>query len=395
MQVYDLSTYQLIWRGGSAAGVNLKLSDNTVGQEGPVYSPDGKFLFMPNATGITRFPVNADGTLAAGTTIAIPTVGTKQALTSGLTFAPDGTLYAAVNGQNTVVAIDPVAGTITRTWNVGVAPRQVRFVGSKLYVSNEGGRPAKTGETTMDSYGTAVAADGYRGTSTTGTLSVIDPTAAGDNAGTIKVGLHPTALYASGRVLYVANTNDDTVSVVDTAKDHVVQTIATQPWRGSAIGYEPNGIAIEHGRLLVTLGRANAVAVYKLGRDALDPVSYVGLVPTDYYPEDVFAVGDQTVVANRRGIDARGQKITSNQGLGTTPATGVGHPRHHGVTDPVHVAERPEDPRHLHPEGVRPERLGQRCHRRQARDAVVATCAQCRCRSGSVIHRRSSTSSCW
>ncbi len=329
LQIYDLSTYQLIWRGGSAAGVNLKLSDNTVGQEGPVYSPDGKFLFMPNATGITRFPVNADGTLAAGSTIAIPTVDTKQALTGGLTFSPSGTLYAAVNGQNTVVAIDPVAGTITRTWNVGVAPRQVRFVGSKLYVSNEGGRPAKTGETTMDSYGTAIAADGYRGTSTTGTLSVIDPTAAGDDAGTIKVGLHPTALYASGRVLYVANTNDDTVSVIDTARGHVVQTIATQPWRGSAIGYEPNGITIEHGRLLVTLGRANAVAVYKLGRDALDPVSYVGLVPTDYYPEDVFAVGDQTVVANRRGIDARGQKITSNQGFGTTPATAWGT---HGTT---------------------------------------------------------------
>ncbi|KAA1399601.1 alkaline phosphatase family protein [Aeromicrobium ginsengisoli] len=327
LQIYDLPTYKLIWRGGSAAGVDMKLSDNTVGQEGPAYSPDGKFLFMPNATGITRFPVNADGTLAAGTPIAIPTVDGKQALTAGLTFAPDGTLYAAVNGQNTVVAIDPVAGTVTRTWNVGVAPRQLRFVGSKLYVSNEGGRTAKPGETTMDSYGTAVVADGTRGTSTTGTLSVIDP--AGTDVGTVKVGLHPTALYANGRVLYVANTNDDTVSVLDTASGHVVQTIATQPWHGSAIGYEPDGITVQHGRLLVSLGRANAVAVYKLGKNALDPVSYVGLLPTDYYPEDVFAVGDKTVVANRRGIDARGQKITSNQGLGTTPATAWGT---HGTT---------------------------------------------------------------
>jgi YVTN family beta-propeller protein len=330
LQIFDLSTYQLLWRGGTASGVNLRLSDNSVGQEGPVYSPDGTFLFMPNATGITRFPVNADGTLAAGTKIAIPSVGGKQALTGGMTFSADGqSLYAAVNGQNTVVAIDPVAGTITRTWNVGIAPRQVKLVGDKLYVSNEGGRQASGDDTTMDSYGTPVPADPYLGNSTNGTLSVIDPAAPGTDVGTVRVGLHPTAMYAKDGVLYVANTNDDTVSVLDTATDHVVQTITTQPWRGSAIGYEPNGITVQHGRLLVSLGRANAIAVYKLGKDALDPVSYVGLVATDYYPEDVFTVGDKTVVTNRRGIDARGQKITSNQGFGTTPATAWGT---HGTT---------------------------------------------------------------
>ncbi|MBO9523436.1 MAG: bifunctional YncE family protein/alkaline phosphatase family protein [Nocardioidaceae bacterium] len=330
LQIFDLATYQLVWRGGTASGVNLRLSDNTVGQEGPLYSPDGAFLFMPNATGISRFPVNADGTLAAPTKISVPTTGGKQALTGGMTFSPDGsTLYAAVNGQNTVVAIDPVAGTITRTWNVGIAPRQVRFVGTKLYVSNEGGRPAQPGEDTIESYGTQVPADTYLGNATNGTLSVIDTADPGAAVGSVKVGLHPTALHARGGVLYVANTNDDTVSVVDTTKDEVVQTIATQPWKGSAIGYHPNAITVQRGRLLVSLGRANAIAVYKLGKDALDPVSYVGLVPTDYYPEGVFDTGDQVVVANRRGIDARGPKITFNAGFGTTPATGYGT---HGTT---------------------------------------------------------------
>ncbi len=324
LQVFDLSTYQLVWRAGTAAGVDLRLSDNTVGQEGPVYSPDGAFLFMPNATGISRFPVQPDGTLAAPTTIAIPTVDDKNALTGGMAFSADGkTLYAAVNGQNTVVAIDPSAGQIRRTWDVGIAPRQVKLVGGKLYVTNEGGRPAKAGAATQDSYGTAVPADPRLGTSTSGTLSVIDP-AAGGQVGTIKVGLHPTAMFAKDTALFVANTNDDTISVVDTRRGRVVQTIATQPWRGSDVGYEPTGMTVQGGRLLVSLGRANAIAVYRLGRDPLDPVSYVGLVPTDYYPEDVFTVGGRTVVANRRGIDARGQQITSNQGYGTTPATAYG-----------------------------------------------------------------------
>lgn len=330
LQIFDLETYQLIWRGGTAAGVNMRLSDNTVGQESPLYSPDGSFLFMPNATGITRFPVNADGSLAPGTKITIPDANSRRALTAGMAFSPDGsTLYAAVNGQNTVVAIDPTAGTITRTWNVGIAPRQLTFVGDKLYVSDEGGRHAQAGENTIGSYGTQVPADHFLGTSTTGVLSVIDTADTGAPVDQIDVGLHPTDMHVEGETLFVANTFDDTVSVIDTTSDEVVQTIETKPWQGSEVGYAPDAVTVHEDRLLVSLGRANAIAVYNLGESALDPVSYVGLVPTDYYPEDIFPVGDQIVVANRRGIDARGPLITFNKGYGTTPATGHGT---HGTT---------------------------------------------------------------
>ncbi len=340
LQVFDLRTYQLIQRAGSASDADLKLTDNTVGQEGPVYSPDGSHLYVPNATGITKLAVGPDGTLSNPTKIGLPTVGTKQALVGGMTSSPDGTvLYAALNGQNTVVAIDTASGQVTKTWNVGIAPRQVQLVDGKLYVTDEGGRQARDGEPTQDSYGTAVPADPNLGTSTTGTLSVVDPTGAAP-VGTVEVGLHPTSMYARGGVLYVANTNDDTVSVVDTARDRTVQTISTQPWRGSDVGYEPTGMVVQGNHLLVTLGRANAVAVYKLGKDALDPVSYVGLLPTDYYPEDVFSVGGRTVVANRRGIDARGQQITSKQGYGTTPATAYGT---HGTTASLTRFTLPDD----------------------------------------------------
>ncbi|MCW2796428.1 MAG: phosphoesterase, partial [Nocardioides sp.] len=330
LQIFDLSSYTLIWRGGTAAGVNTRLTDNTVGQEGPLYSPDGTVLWMPNATGLTRFPVNADGTLGGGTKVAIPAVNGQQALTAGMAYSPDGsTLYAAVNGQNTVVAIDPASGSIKQTWGVGIAPRQLRFVDTKLYISDEGGRKANPGETTIGSYGTPVPADPVLGTSTTGVLSTIDTANPTAPVGQIKVGLHPTAMYAKDGALFVANTNDDTVSVVDPATDKVVQTITTQPWQGSKVGYGPNGIAVQGDHLLVSLGRVNAIAVYQLGENALDPVSYIGLVPTDYYPEDIFPVGDQLVVANRRGIDARGPALTSSQGYGTTPATGHGT---HGTT---------------------------------------------------------------
>jgi YVTN family beta-propeller protein len=326
LQIFDLSSYKLIWTAGTASGVNQRLTNNSVGQEGPTYSPDGKFLWLPQQDAVTRFGVNADGTLGAPTSFAIPQVNGRSALVGQMTYSPDGfTLYAAINGQNTVVALDPSSGAVEQTWNVGIAPRQLAFVGSKLYASNEGGRHARPAETTMDSYGTAVPANGYYGTSTTGTVGVIDTAKPSAPVGSIAVGLHPTAMYANGNALFVANTNDDTISVIDTRKDKVVQTIETKPWPSSDIGYAPTGIAMAaNSHLLVTLGRANAVAVYRYHGNPQEPVSFIGLLPTDYYPASVATVGRQIVVTNTRGIDARGPNLTFNAGPGTTPAVGHG-----------------------------------------------------------------------
>ncbi|HEY1519529.1 MAG TPA: alkaline phosphatase family protein [Solirubrobacteraceae bacterium] len=324
LQIFDLSSYKLIWTVGSGSAINQKLTDGTVGQEGPTYSPDGKILWLPEQNGLTRFAVNADGTLGTPTTVSIPVVNGHSALVGQTRYSPDGaTLYAALNGQNTVIALDPNTGAIERTWNVGIAPRELTFVSGKLYVSNEGGRQAQAGDTTMGSYGTQVPADGYLGTSTTGTVSVIDPANPSTAVESIPVGLHPTAMYTRGNALFVANTNSDTVSVIDATTDQVVQTIETKPWPSSSVGYEPDGIALTNdGHLLVALGRANAVAVYRYDGTPKDPVSYVGLLPTDYYPATVATVGDQVVVTNTRGIDARGPAITTYKGQGTVPVSG-------------------------------------------------------------------------
>src|SRR5258708_34701404 len=157
LQIFDLSTYKLIWTDGTASGVNQTLSDGTVGQEGPTYSPDGKFLWLPEQNGLTRFPVNPDGALGTPTRISLPAATGHSALVGQTKYSPDGsTLYAALNGQNSVVALDPNTGAVEQTWNVGIAPRELAFVGGKLYVSNAGGRQAQPGDTIMNSYGTQV-----------------------------------------------------------------------------------------------------------------------------------------------------------------------------------------------------------------------------------------------
>ncbi|HWJ07779.1 MAG TPA: phosphoesterase, partial [Nocardioides sp.] len=306
LAIMDLKTWKVQQLVGNNAAANLRISGNDVGQEGPTYSPDGSRLWLGQADGYRTFTVNPDGTLANPAFIRIPQDGPRRALASEAVFSPDGaTVYSAVNGQNRVVAIDTATGAIQQSWAVGNAPRDMIMVGGKLYVSNEGGRPAKPGEPTINSYNTQVPADQVTAATTTGTVSVIDLANPAAAPTSIDVGLHPTALYAKDGALFVSNTATNDVSVIDTTSNKVVQTIATQPWPEATVGYEPNAVTLtDDGHLLVTLGRANAVAVYRY-TTALEPVSYVGLLPTDYFPAEITTVGDDVLVSNTRGIDAR------------------------------------------------------------------------------------------
>lgn len=197
LSIVDLKSWKVQQLVGTAASSSPRISSNSVGQEGPTYSPDGSQLWLGQTDGYTRFTVNPDGSVANPVNIAIPADGPKHALVGEAVFSSDGaTVYSAVNGQNRVVAINAATGAIQQSWAVGNAPRDMVVVGDKLYVSNEGGRPARPGETTINSYNTQVPADPVTGATTTGTVSVINlkkPTAA---VSSISVGLHPTALYA-------------------------------------------------------------------------------------------------------------------------------------------------------------------------------------------------------
>ncbi|MGW2485741.1 alkaline phosphatase family protein [Streptomyces sp. NPDC001606] len=320
LAVVNLDDWKVQQLVGTSATADLRIGSNSVGQEGPTYSPDGTQLWLGQTDGYTKFTVNPDGSVGNPVSVRIPADGPRHALVGAAVFSSDGsTVYSAVNGQNRVVAIDAATGAIKQSWSVGNAPRDLVQAGSKLYVSNEGGRPAQPGDTTINSYNTPVPADPVTAATTTGTVSVIDLAHPDATATSIDVGLHPTALYAKGRSLFVTDTASNDVSVIDTARDKVVQTIATQPWPEASVGYEPDAVTLtDDGRLLVTLGRANAVAVYRY-TSPQEPVSYIGLLPTDYFPAEIATVGDQVLVSNTRGIDAR--RPTNSAGHNTHDTT--------------------------------------------------------------------------
>ncbi len=239
-----------------------------------------------------------------------------------MALSSDGSkLYVALNGVNQLGVIDTATNQLVQVINVGNAPRQVVLVGNQAYVSNEGGRPAKPGEYTNDSDGTAIVANKVTGAASTGTVSVVN-LVTGAEVKEIPVGLEPTAEYlAPDGTLMVANSNDDSMSFINTTTNKVVQTVNVNPLPGSTVGSYPNAITMPNATtILVSIGRDNAIAVYHYV-NAKTPVSYVGLLPTDFYPVNVAldpAIG-KIVVTNDKGIGARGPQSTINKGPGTAP----------------------------------------------------------------------------
>ena len=369
LTIFDLKTGEIIQEeGGEYPNGTLDPAAGEPGEEvaadGPFYSPDGKTLWVPQTGDIAKFTVDPEtGMVSNKTIITLPRAAvTKapeydkepakpgEALASGMAFSSDGTkVYVALNGSNALAVYNTSTDELEAEIPVGNAPRQVVVDGDTAYVSNEGGRPARPGDTTNFTDGTPVVSNPVTGAASTGTVSVVN-LATNKEEGEIPVGLQPTALYRDGSALFVANSNDDSLSVIDTAKNKVVQTVSTNPLPGGKVGSYANAISMpDPHHVLVSIGRDNAIALYsyagltkKVGGHGWghggkhghpgghevpvkDPLAYEGLMPTDWYPVDVQpdpALGAGTVVVtNARGIGDRGPQAKICKGPETSPAT--------------------------------------------------------------------------
>jgi YVTN family beta-propeller protein len=289
----------------------------TISLNGLLYSPDGKTLWAAQTSDLLKFSVADDGTVSNPTVINLPGVNGRVALPSGLAFAPGGQqILVTLNGNNTLGVLDAATGALVKQIPVGNAPRDVVVIGKQAYVSNQAGRPAMPGDFITDSYGTHVVAEPVDGAASTGTVSQVD-LATGTQARTYKVGLQPTALLAKGTDLLVTNSNDDTVSVIDTAKQQVGRTFNVNPLPGAPFGSSPNALAmLDDTHLAVSLGRDNAVAVYDY-KGAYQQASWQGLIPTGWYPSTVSydAPLRRLVIAGQKGLGSLGAE---------QPSTGAG-----------------------------------------------------------------------
>ena len=321
LSILDASTGAILQQVGlGSSGTD---GDGTVSPDGPLYSPDGSTLWFSQTQDILRFNVLPNGTVDPNPTqIALTDAKGNADLPSGMALSPNGSLlYVALNGANTLGVIDTSTNTLVKQIPVGNAPRQVVVTGGKAYVSNEGGRPAGAHDFTNLSDGTPLVADPSTGAASTGSVSVVD-LGNGTVTRSIKVGLQPTAEYlGADGTLFVANSNDDSMTLIDTGSDEAVQTVNVNPLPGSTVGSYPTSFAMSDPHtLLVAIGRDNAIAEYRY-EDIHSPLSYLGLIPTDWYPDTVQfdKTTGQIVVTNDKGIGARGPAGAATVAAGQGP----------------------------------------------------------------------------
>jgi YVTN family beta-propeller protein len=215
------------------------------------------------------------------------------------------TAFVCASIANCLAVVDLKAGAIQAKVPTGVCPFDVVLTpdGRTAYVSNFGGRPPHEGEHAESSVGTPVAVDD-RSISISGTVTRVDLKAL-KATGELEVGLHPSdlELSADGARLFVANSNSDTVSVIDTAAWKVQETINVRPDDKLPFGSISNALALSPDRrtLLVANGGNNAVAVVALATAAGRPSKVRGFIPTGWFPGGLCTDGKQIYIANVKG----------------------------------------------------------------------------------------------
>jgi YVTN family beta-propeller protein len=255
---------------------------------------------------------------------------------AGLARQSGDEVWVTSTRDNSVQLLNLTTGQAEQRVSVGVAPYMVCPVApDRCYVSNWGGDPPKDGEPHAKSSGTPVRVDPRTGVVDDGTISVLaaEP-GKWKQRKSIPVGLHPCgmALSPKKKFLYVANANSDTVSVIDTTIDEVVETIACRPEAQLPFGSGSNALALspDGGTLYVANGTNNCVAVVHLGGKSAEGNGHArpaasrvaGLIPTGWYPGALLlsADGKTLYVANVKGHGSLHQPLKLSLGRQTTRA---------------------------------------------------------------------------
>ncbi len=223
--------------------------------------------------------------------------------------------YLVLNGNDEVVKLELGSGKILWRQPVGLAPYGITMSKGKLYVSNWSGSVPLTGEKQTAGIPWEKAHVDRFGTVSSGTISVMERQN-GKILKQIVVGLHPNKIISSpdNNFVFVANGNDDNISVINTNTDKVVETISVRlnPNKNPYFGDSPNGLSISSGgsRLYVANGMDNALAVIALGHDAsyksrVEKSKLLGFIPTAAYPGGIALANDTLLyVANIEGVGA-------------------------------------------------------------------------------------------
>ena len=121
---------------------------------------------------------------------------------------------------------------------------------------------------------------------------------------TIPVGSNPNDLCISpsGQFIYIANSNDNSVSVIDLKKQKVIETLNAALYSNSPNGSTTNSVALNGTGKILYIANAdnNCLAVFDVSKPGSSHSK--GFIPTGWYPTCVRSLGNKIYVANGKGF---------------------------------------------------------------------------------------------
>jgi YVTN family beta-propeller protein len=120
----------------------------------------------------------------------------------------------------------------------------------------------------------------------------------------IKAGSHPNELLLNkkGTWLFVANANDNSVSIINTVTRKTAEVISTTLYPTQLTGSTTNGLALSADEKTLYIANAdnNCLAVFDVTKPG-DSKSR-GFIPVGWYPTNVKTLGNKILVANGKGF---------------------------------------------------------------------------------------------
>ncbi len=138
---------------------------------------------------------------------------------------------------------------------------------------------------------------------------------------------HPNEMLLSknGRLLYVANANRNTVSVIDTTHGETVETLWAALHPQSPPGSTPNSLALSPDEKTLFVANANINTIAVMDVSTRGRSRSLGFLPTGWYPTSVRVTpdGKKLLVANGKGIISRANPKGPHPGKAAPPGTTV------------------------------------------------------------------------
>jgi len=122
----------------------------------------------------------------------------------------------------------------------------------------------------------------------------------------INVGDNPNdiCLTKNGKYLFVANSNDNSVSVINTRSKKIIETLTSSLYPNAPQGSTTNGLALSPDEKTLYIANAdnNCLTLF----DVSSPGKSVskGFIPTGWYPTCVKAIGNKIFVTNGKGFSS-------------------------------------------------------------------------------------------